>query len=417
MNKRNILRLLVIILSGGAMLKVSANGFLLPDQDGFATARGEAFVATADNASAVYYNPAGITQLEGNNVRAGAYGIYLNPSFTPPAGAPNSGTTYHSSDHLAVAPQLFYTYSLKDLPLSFGLGVYSPYGLATTWPQDTGFRSVAIHGSLTYFRISPVVAWKLPYGLSVGGGVNVDYADADLQQGILPTETGGDQFSFKGNGWNVGYTLGVLWQPMEQLSFGATFRSATTINLEGSTETIFPLFPAPVSRSASLDFSFPLTAVFGVSYRPTTKWNLEVNAHYCDWNSLGTLTIEQSAPVAPIIPQNVPVPLNWQSSWLYEFGATRYFDSGWHVSAGYVFNENSVPNANYTPFVADLNRHFFSVGTGYKGKRFDFDVAYQFCYGPDHTVTGSATTPAGQTADGTYSFISNAILLTVGLHF
>ena len=66
--------------------------------------------------------------------------------------------------------------------------------------------------------------------------------------------------------------------------------------------------------------------------------------------------------------QNVPTILNWQPSWLYEFGVTRYFDNGWHVSAGYVYNENSVPDAHYTPMVADLDRHFFSVGTGHKGK-------------------------------------------------
>ena len=139
-------------------MKASANGFGLADQDAFATARGEAFVATADNPSAIYYNPAGITQLEGNNLRGGIYGIYLDPSYSPPSSAPNSGNTYHSSDNLAAVPQLFYTHTLKNLPLSFGLGVYAPYGGNMSWPQDTGFRSVAISGSLKYFTINPVVA-------------------------------------------------------------------------------------------------------------------------------------------------------------------------------------------------------------------------------------------------------------------
>ena len=79
------------MISGALALKVSANGFRLADQDAFATARGEAFVATADNPSAIYYNPAGITQLEGNNLRGGIYGIYLDPSYRPPSSAANSG--------------------------------------------------------------------------------------------------------------------------------------------------------------------------------------------------------------------------------------------------------------------------------------------------------------------------------------
>ena len=78
MNRRNASRLLPIILWGVSVLNVSANGFGLASQDAFASARGEAFVATANNASAIYYNPAGITQLQGNNVRGGVYGIYLN---------------------------------------------------------------------------------------------------------------------------------------------------------------------------------------------------------------------------------------------------------------------------------------------------------------------------------------------------
>src|SRR5208337_2388525 len=129
MDRRNIiLRVLTLMISGAVAMKASANGFGLPDQDAFATARGEAFVATADNPSAIYYNPAGITQLKGNNLRGGVYGVYLDQSFNPPSTAPNSGSTYHSSDHRAALPQFFYTFTPEKLPLSFGLGVYAPFG-------------------------------------------------------------------------------------------------------------------------------------------------------------------------------------------------------------------------------------------------------------------------------------------------
>jgi long-subunit fatty acid transport protein len=109
---------------------------------------------------------------------------------------------------------------------------------------------------------------------------------------------------------------------------------------------------------------------------------------------------------------------------MYEFGVTRYFDSGWHVSGGIVYNESSVPDANYTPIVTDMDRYFLSAGTGYKGKHFNFDIAYQFGYGPAHTVTGSTppSTPVQNTitdhpADGKYDFISQAVLVSVGWRF
>lgn len=156
-----------------------------------------------------------------------------------------------------------------------------------------------------------------------------------------------------------------------------------------------------------------MKVISGISYRPTPKWNFEFNADFTDWRSQDHLTIQQAGPQG----QSIFVPLQWESSWYYEFGATRYLGHGWLISAGYIFNENSVPDSHYSPLVTDLDRHFFSVGVGYRGKRFDVDVAYQFGYGPTRTVTGSAPSAAGQTADGQYSFMSNALALSVGMHF
>jgi long-chain fatty acid transport protein len=421
------------MISGALALKASANGFALPDQDAFATARGEAFVATADNPSAIYYNPAGITQLPGSNLRGGVYGIYLDTSYSPPPSDPNYGQTYHSSENLAAVPQFFYTQTLKNLPLSLGLGIYAPYGGNMSWPDNLpnggGFRSVAISGSLKYITINPVVAVKLLPSLSVGGGAMVNYGKINMYQGLTSYATPlANFFNFTGDGWSVGYNAGILWQPIDQISFGATFRSSASLNFQGNTDFQLqsnPNYYNPAQRDASASFTFPLTTVLGVSYRPTPKWNIEFDANYTGWDSFDTVTIQQSPPPlkSPFNTDNsVPVTLDWQASWMYEFGVTRYFDSGWHVSAGYVFNENSVPDAYYTPLAADMDRHFFSIGTGFKGKTFDFDITYQFGYGPTHTVTGSSpsTKPAnfsGQSADGNYDFISHAVMLTVGMHF
>jgi len=291
------------------------------------------------------------------------------------------------------------------------------------WPQNTGFRTVATDGSLKYFRVNPVIAFKLPYHLSIGGGVMVDYGKIDLESGLRPLPQPPNFYRFKGDGWSVGYNLGVLWRPIDQISIGATFRSETQFAMDGETE--FEQYASGIlytTLPAHADFTFPLTGVFGISYRPTPKWNLEFDADYTGWSSFGTTTIYQQGTPPPGGAQNPVLTFDWQPSWLYEFGVTRYFDNGWHVSAGYVFNETSIPDAYYTPLAADLDRHFFSVGTGYKGKRFDCDIAYQFGYGPAHTVSGSTPSSisgviAGQTADGKYDFISHAVMVTVGMQF
>ncbi len=422
LNRRQKLGLFAAIIAGALAWKAPANGFRLLDQDAFATARGEAFVATADNASAIYYNPAGITQLDGNNLRSGIYGIYVDADYRPPPSAANAGNSYHDVDHFAAVPQVFLTHTFDQLPLGVGLGIYAPFGGKVNWPEDTGFRSVATRGALAYTSINPVIAYKILPSLSVGAGAMFDYGKIDLEQGLRASASPLlNYFLFKGLGWSFGYNAGVRWQPLDQISFGASFRSLAHIDMKGYTEfQQQPLIPSQ-QLPAQASYTFPLTAVVGVSYRPTTNWNLEIDADYTDWSSFGTVNLQQAPPPFPI-QQNIPVTLKWRPSWIYEFGVTRYFDGGWQVSAGYVFNRNSVPDAFYTPLAADMDRYFLSTGAGYKGKRFSLDVAYQFGYGPTHTVTGStpSSTPglfAGQSADGSYGFTSHAVIATVGVHF
>jgi len=402
-----------------------ATGFDLPDQDAFAIGRGLAVVASPENnASAIFYNPAGLTQLPGNNLRAGFYGIALEPEYKNP----NTGQTFENQNKLGGIPQLFYSYGTDNHGLSFGLGIYAPSGLGVRWPDNTGFRTDGTKGSLEQIAINPVVAVKLLDSLSVGAGLSANYANLDLRQGLLWPGQPFDQFRFQGDGWGLSGNLGLLWQPVEKWSFGLSMQTGTKIDLKGYTtayNTVGTPLPTPPyyypafsnKTGAQADFQFPLKVEGGVSFRPTPKWNIEVDADYIDWDSMGTVNIQQSSAFPPLLPQDIPVALQWQSSWYYELGVTRYLDNGWHVSAGYIFNQNSVPSSHYNPIVADEDRHFFSVGLGRKGKRFDFDIAYQFGFGPDRTVTGSAPSATGQTADGTYSYLSNAVAISVGYHF
>lgn len=384
------------ILSLAAIAAFGA-AYDLPDQDAFVIARGMAFVATANNPSAIYYNPAGITQLKGNNFRAGIYGIYLDPSYKNPT----TGQTFDNQLRYHAIPQFYYTYTPAGRPVSFGLGVYSPFGLSVIWPQNTGFQDMATEGKLFTETVNPVVAIKLSPELSIGGGVMVNYAKIKLEN---------DLFQFQGDGWDVGYNLGVLWHPVKKISLGATLHSGTTLNYKGQT-----VVTGVGSSPANSRWPFPLKTIVGISYRPTPKWNVEFDADYTDWSALGTVAVNQTSSPLSIFVPSISESLNWESSWYFEWGATRYFNNGWHVSAGYIFNENSVPDANYSPLVADLNRHFFSVGLGHNGKKLDFDIAYQFGYGPTRTVSGA--TGAAAPANGDYTFISHAIAVSVGWHF
>jgi len=107
--------------------QAGATGFRLPDQDGFATARGEAFAATADNPSAIYYNPAGITQLAGHQVRAGVYVLNIQTTYR----SPFTHEEFDNEKDLHTVPHFFYTYGPEKSPICFALGLYAPFGLSS----------------------------------------------------------------------------------------------------------------------------------------------------------------------------------------------------------------------------------------------------------------------------------------------
>ena len=392
---------------GGVVPDAPALGIRIADQDPAATARGNAFVATADNPSAIYYNPAGLTQLPGHQVRLGAYAIALDSQFTSPA-----GNHFDTKSRVDVVPQFYYTYGMKEHPLALGVGLYSPYGLALEWPNNSEFGIV--YGKMTYLTLNPVIAWQAHPTLSLAAGLTLNYADTEIRQQAV-TGLPNSVTKFTGEDTDAGFNLGLLWQPFQQHSVGLSYRSPTTQGFTGTGTTTGTGF-IDGTGPASARFPFPRHVVVGYSFRPTPDWNLEFNADWTEWRRLTTVNFQLPAGT-------VPVPFNWRSSWFYEFGVTRRFENGWRASAGYIFSENSVPDANFSPLVPDSDRHIFSFGVGRQQARLAWDVAYQIGWGPSRSVSGSPPAvpifagPPAASPNGNYTFLSHALTAAVSFRF
>ena len=388
-------RILAIVLLGMAFLppfEAGAVGLRLPNQDPEGIARGNAFVATADNPSALYYNPAGISQLEGDQIRVGLYLISADTKYTSP-----SGVEAQTDAGLQAVPQLYYTHAFKGTPFTAGLGVYAPYGLGMDWGDNPPFAAIAQKGKLLFATVNPVIAWQLHSTLSLAIGPTINYSEANLQNA---------SFNFKGDDFGFGFNAGLLWKPHEKWSFGLMFHSATDMDLEGNSD-----FPAFLGTSTSTDAKvhFPYFVSGGISFRPTTNWNFEVNVDWTDWDSLNTVNFDRQG-VGPL--PVVPFAFNYQSSWMYEFGVTRQLGNGWFVSVGYIYSENSIPDADYNPLVPDTNLNLGSVGFGHHGKRWNWAIGYHFAHG-NRDVTG-ANNPL---ADGSYKTFNNAFNLSTTFKF
>lgn len=381
----------------------SALGLRIPNQDASAIARGNAFVATADNPSAIYYNPAGITQLEGQHIQAGSlfylgiYGDYESPT----------GTSVHNNPEVIAAPTLQYTISPEGLPLSFGFGVYEPFGFSVKWPNEAPFRQEALEASLAYVTLNPVVAWRIVPSLSIAAGPTFNYSQINVTQGILPSPymLPGDRAKFKGDNWSYGFNVGLLWQPHPQWSFGASYRSSSRMDYQGdfTLQPSPPLQPGSSATSSSIDF--PQIAIAGVSFRPTPKWNIEFDLDWADWNSVDSLGIKGINNRR----------LDWQSTFMYEFGVTRSFDNGYYLSAGYFYSPASTSTQFFTPLLPDTDLHVGSLGGGYKGHHWDWAVAFQLIAGGWRSVTVEPS--ISSSVNGKYRLFTPTLSFSVGYHF
>ncbi|HEY3860595.1 MAG TPA: outer membrane protein transport protein [Verrucomicrobiae bacterium] len=407
---------LVLGVIGGAKPAFGL-GLALPDQDAFATARGNAFIATANDPSAIFYNPAGITQLGGFNISTGVYGIVDGDRYSGPNGGVNSKTIW------SAIPQFYSTYSLSNYNLTFGLGAFAPYGLRMEWPDKAPFVSAGETGDMEYFRGSAIVAWQITPELSVAAGPSFNYSQVDLKEietfdipFARPGPDNPDTVNFvnhyRGSATDVGYTAGILYHPSEHHYFGLTYRSATEMNYNGHATDLSAGYPFRANVAASADFHFPATLGGGYSYRPNDKWNFEADVNWTDWSSLKTVPLVSSSPG---VRAEDTLNFDWSPSWMVDAGVTRYLRNNWRVSGGYIYSENSVPDRNFNPLIPDSDRHIFSIGVGKQCGRFSWDAAYQLAWAPSRTVGGDVT--AGGTAGGKYEFLSHALTINFGYRF
>ena len=382
---------------------LSASGTQVGFKDAFATARGNAFVATADNPSAIYYNPAGLTQLQGQELSATAYFVRFNADYHSAL----TGRTSSLKTETQLLPQVYYAFAPAGAKWAVGLGVYAPFGLSTDWSNSTDLLEFATKNEETYTTINPVFAWRLTDTLSIGGGVTFNRLKVDLRRGVYysPVAPAGN-YRFNASGSDTGYNLGLRWQPAAEHAFGLSYQARTNFGVSGTSE----LPPVLASESARADFAFPEVVIAGYSYRPTPEWNLEANIDWTNWKCLKTVVVSKaSGPLS--------LPFNWQASCFYELGVTRYLQDGWQVSAGYTLSENSVPDATWNPAVPDATRHFLCAGVGYAQGPVRFMLTLQRALAGTRQVNSGQRTLAGSSPDGAYNTAINTLSLSLDFRF
>lgn len=399
MNQASCFILISVTLCTG-LHPVDAAATRIAYVDPFATARGNAFTATADNPSAVFYNAAGLTQVAGTQVQGQVFAISLGYEF--------DGDTVAGSkmdDTFQPVPSFFASHKLENTPFTIGFGAYAPFALGTDWGKDAAFANPLLGGAgvpykadLAYIKYHAVLAWQITDTLSVAAGASFDDSEVEIKANAI---------EFDGSDQMLGYSLSLLWQPKQEHSFGLNYQAGTKADFEGSTEILLPAPSGPLEASAEL--IFPESIIFGYSYRPNQNWNFEFNLDWTNWDRVDRLALQTAVPLPAY-------ELNWESAFIWELGATRYFDHGWHLSAGYTFVENAVPDAEFLPIVPDSDRHFFAIGLGQSLDRFSWMLTYQQAFDDGRSVSGNQQSPTS-TPDGEYDLDSQAVAFSLNVSF
>ncbi len=393
----NILVLIVAVLMGLAG-SVNAAGFRLAEQDAKATGMGNSFVAVADNASAVWYNPAAITGLEGTNVSLGT--VMVIPTMEHKN---TSGTTDKIKETTHIPPHFYATRKLND-SLSIGLGVNAPFGLSTEWDKATAnTRKVATTSEVKAINANLNGAYKMSDKLSFAAGFSYVSVDATLNKWHPALA---QEITLEGDGTGIGYNAAMMYQYNDKMKFGVNYRSKVKAELEGDI-----VATGVYTGAVKTELTLPDMLQIGVSHQCTDKWLFSAEADYTNWTTYRNIIIKKQSDSTVVGSADVK---NWKSVWAFRLGSEYKYSDTLKFRFGTFYDNNPVPEDRFETRVPDTDRMAFSLGAGWNKGNFTVDASYMYLYFFEREVDSAL---ASTTLYGKYNSAAHLPAITVGYKF
>lgn len=413
--------LLLCAFAGSA----SAAGFQLQNQNGAGTSVAYAgAAAVAEDASTIFFNPAGMTYLgQGHSMSAGGTilsrsvkfsntGTTPMPVINPLTGAPTGafhpvGSNGGNGGGTSVIPAGFYSYALSPA-LRFGIGVTATYGSETEYDSDFAGRFSGRYTSIHQININPSLAYRVNDMLSLGLGINFAKNEIEFRQNT--PFVGAPQGILKGDDTAVGYNLGAMFQVSPTTRVGLSYRSAMKFKLEG-TQKVDAL---GVNRNIRAELETPDNFSLAINQRLNDRWEMLGDITWTGWSS-----VQQLIPLDATAGVRVAAPLryNFNDSYRVGLGAKYQYNDALNLRFGVAFDESPVPNAeSRTMTVPDSDRTWLSLGARYSlSKTSSLDVGYAHIFfkntNTNRAVNTTAETATLQTVRG--DFKTHADLLSV----
>lgn len=386
---RTLPALLMFAFSGVA----SAAAFQLWEQN--ASGLGTAYAgsaAVADNASTIYFNPAGLSQLDGFQLSVGlsavgpSYEFRNQGSSGAGLGVGNGGDAggWHAIPNLYISARL-----TEDL--SAGFGISAPFGMATEYNSNNWLGRVqAIKSEIRTINYNPALAYRLNDKVSLGFGINYQSLDAEMSS-FVPTQ---GIYRVKGDDTAWGWNAGALFTLSPAMRVGISYRSAVDYRLEGTRSLGAGALPA------SANLKVPGTTILSVWQQVSDRWEAMGDLSHTRWRSLDQLVVQSAAG-------NEPEAFRYKNSWRLAWGAAYKATDALKLKFGIAYDRTPVQDDYRSARVPDNDRLWLSLGgqwnTGRYGK---FDLGYAYLYLKDSSVSQSKL---GTTLRGEYDASSHIL--------
>ena len=363
----------VVLMTGSAM----AGGFAVREQS--AEAQGAAFAGVAagtNGLSSMFWNPATMSLHNGQGFVSESNASLIIPYSRAKDGRIPPGGVGPFSDSgnigkFAFVPASYWTYAVND-QLNVGMAMNSPFGLVTD-ARDTWFGGPnGDKSDVKTYNFNPQASYKLTDQLSVGVGAQVEYMTVKLTS--RQPGTGAQILGVKGDDWGIGFTAGLMFQPMDGTQIGLGFRSSVKHKLKGHGSA--PGLGILTDRSITAGFSSPETVTFGIRQKVSEDLTVMGGVEWANWSRFKKLAVTFTPPGATAATVE-----NWKDSWYYSLGAEYAASDALKLRGGVAYEKSPVPDATRTPRVPDNDRFWLSAGASYKlADNMTADLAYSHVF-------------------------------------
>ena len=381
-----------------------------------ATGMGGAFVAVADDPSAIYWNPAGLGMVEGTAFMNGTAFVYPHSYYEADgADKEKSITTTH------MIPNLFFTHNFND-SFSMGLGYYTPFGLGQRWKDDASLKYNSTRSEINLSNIQGGLSYRLTDNLLIGAGLAEGFAKTNTKSFVLfpavppfvPNPVDG-YMKLDGEGKAYSGNIGFLWEPSTKCKIGGVWRSQTKMKFKGNVDLKYPQeYEQPpiglnrVEDDFSMDFTFPPSAALGIAYQPTERWLLSGQVDWTGWSTIDTLEVKTDTL------GDLKFTRDWKDTYIFRVGAEYKVNPQLTLRGGYMWDPSPVPKETLDPMMFDVSSNRFFVGASFPVWKMNVDVAYSYSQGIKREAEDSENIPS---TDGDYWGYSNVFELSTTYTF